>query len=79
LDFETLLGDLLDTEKDAIAVEWAEGDGLEDEHVESTWQKVELFLHWATSPRSTRNVWPALLGCQGKKRRSPGSIVHREI
>src|ERR1700686_1163113 len=68
LNLEALLGHLLDAQQDAIAMQRAEGNGFEDQHIESALQKVELFLHESVSPRSTRNVSQALLDCQGKRR-----------
>jgi hypothetical protein len=38
-------GDLSDTEEDAVAVERAEGDGTEDEEIESTGKKLCLVSH----------------------------------
>jgi len=43
LDFELAAGDLLDAEQDSVAVEGAEGDGFEDEHVEGSLEEVDLF------------------------------------
>ena len=45
LDGELVAGDLLDAEQDAIAVERAERDCLEDEHVEGSLHEVELVGH----------------------------------
>src|SRR5258708_5601406 len=45
LDGELVAGDLLDAEENAVAVEWAEGDGLQDEHVEGALHEVELAGH----------------------------------
>jgi hypothetical protein len=48
LDFETILGDLLDAQQNSIAVEGAQGDGFEDEHVEGALQQVEWFCQNCT-------------------------------
>jgi hypothetical protein len=45
LDGELLAGDLLDAEKNTIAVKRTEGDGLEDEHVKCALDEVELVRH----------------------------------
>ena len=45
LDGELVAGDLLDAEENAVAVERAEGDRLQDEHVEGTLHEVELAGH----------------------------------
>jgi hypothetical protein len=45
LDGELAARDLLDTEENAVAMERAEGDRLQDEHVECTLHKVELAGH----------------------------------
>jgi hypothetical protein len=45
LNLETFFGHLLNAEQDAVAVQRAEGNSLEDQQVESALEKVELFLH----------------------------------
>ena len=46
LDFSgALFQDLLDAQKNAVAVQRAERDGFEDEHVERALQKTELCVH----------------------------------
>jgi hypothetical protein len=45
LDGELVAGDLLDAQENAVAVERAEGDCFQDEHVEGSLHKVELAGH----------------------------------
>ena len=47
LDFEAVAGDLLDAEENAVSVQWAEGDGLEDQKVERALQKIDAVRHTA--------------------------------
>jgi hypothetical protein len=46
LDGELIAGDLLDAQENAVAVERAEGDRLQDEHVEGPLHEIELVGHW---------------------------------
>ena len=51
LDGELVAGDLLDAEQDAVTVERAEGDCLQDEHVECALHEIELSLAWCLLDR----------------------------
>jgi hypothetical protein len=46
LNGELIAGDLLDAQEDTVAVERAEGDRLQDEHVEGPLHEVELVRQW---------------------------------
>jgi hypothetical protein len=46
LDGELIAGDLLDAQENAVAVERAERDRLQDEHVEGPLHEVELAWQW---------------------------------
>jgi len=45
LNLQTIFRNLLDAQQNAVAVQWAEGNGLEDQHVERTLQNVQLVVH----------------------------------
>jgi hypothetical protein len=48
LDLELAAGELLKAEQDAVAVESAKGDRLEDQHVERSLDKFDWFFHSST-------------------------------
>jgi hypothetical protein len=45
LDGELIAGDLLDAEENSVTVERAQGDRLQDEHVEGPLHEIELTGH----------------------------------
>src|SRR5207245_1424720 len=45
LNLQAILRNLLDAQEDAVTMQRPEGNGLEDQHVQSALQKVELLVH----------------------------------
>jgi hypothetical protein len=47
-DEQGVAGDLSDAQKDAVAVQWAEGDGAQDQKIESARENLSLIGHAAS-------------------------------
>src|SRR5262245_39759013 len=45
LDLQRVAGDLLDTKQNPVAMQWAQRDSFENQHVESALQQINSFRH----------------------------------
>jgi hypothetical protein len=46
LNLEAILRNLLNAQKNAVSMQRAEGDRLEDQHVQRPLQEIDPFCHW---------------------------------
>ena len=55
LDFQAVFGNLLDAQQDAVAVQRAERDGFQNQHVERALHQIGLLAH-SSPPRLSRRT-----------------------